>query len=197
MGIRKAVISAGAAFALAMAFTLVGCGSGQHEVIDQGQECSSAIWARNSLRRRRTFVSRSIKRNRIRQNLCRAGSGLQTHLRFPGRLVPVPEQVSSAKVADGSARLQPSLKARWAICGTGKSVKAQLVTVSSEASGPADVGIVVLWRWGNGRQLVESVSMQTSWSHAERHRSQRGSSCCGASACNRRNNKASRKQEGT
>ena len=41
MGIRKAVISAGAAFSLAMAFTLVGCGSGQHEVIDQGQECSS------------------------------------------------------------------------------------------------------------------------------------------------------------
>ena len=41
MSVRKVAVSAGMAFALAAAFGLAGCGSGQHEVIDQGQECSS------------------------------------------------------------------------------------------------------------------------------------------------------------
>lgn len=41
MGVRRVAVSAGMAFALAAAFGLAGCGSGQHEVIDQGQDCSS------------------------------------------------------------------------------------------------------------------------------------------------------------
>ena len=45
MGVRKVAVSAGMAFALAAAFGLAGCGSGQHEVIDQGQDCYRRLHA--------------------------------------------------------------------------------------------------------------------------------------------------------
>ena len=104
MGVRKVAVSAGMAFALAAAFGLAGCGSGQHEVIDQGQDCSS----------------------------CHSG----------GKQVfddAVPEQISSVKTEDGSAQVQLS-EGTWAFCAQVQgSVKAQLVTVSSESTGAADV----------------------------------------------------------
>lgn len=61
------------------------------------------------LRRRRTFVSRSIKRNRIRQNLCRAGSGLQTYLRFPGRFKIRPR---AGLVGEGGRRFRSASAVR-------------------------------------------------------------------------------------
>lgn len=139
MGIQKAVISTGAVFALAMAFALVGCGSGQHEVIDQGQECSSChsgekrvydVAAPSSAIQSSGTVS--VKTSAEQVLVCKPIFVSQDGSKF------VPEQVSSAKVADGSAQLQLS-EGIWAICVNGQSVKAQLVTVSPEASGPADV----------------------------------------------------------
>lgn len=51
----------------------------------------------------------------------------------------VPEQVSSVKAEDGSAQVQLS-EGTWALCAQVQgSVKAQLVTVSSESTGVADV----------------------------------------------------------
>ena len=135
MGIRKAVISAGAAFALAMAFTLVGCGSGQHEVIDQGQECSSCHSGEKQATPSSAVESNgsvSVRTSAEQVLVCKPIFVSQDGSKF------VPEQVSSAKVADGSAQLQLS-EGTWAICVNGQSVKAQLVTVSPEVSGPADV----------------------------------------------------------
>ena len=137
MGIRKAVISAGAAFALAMAFTLVGCGSGQHEVIDQGQECSSCHSGEKQVYDVAAPLSAvqssgTVKTSAEQVLVCKPIFVSQEGSKF------VPEQVSSAKVADGSAQLQLS-EGTWAICVNGQSVKAQLVTVSPEVSGPADV----------------------------------------------------------
>ena len=139
MGIQKAVISTGAVFALAMAFALVGCGSGQHDVIDQGQECSNChsgekqvydVAAPSSAIQSSGTVS--VKTSAEQVLVCKPIFVSQDGSKF------VPEQVSSAKVADGSAWLQLS-EGTWAICVNGQSVKAQLVTVSPEASGPADV----------------------------------------------------------
>ena len=139
MGFRKAAVSASAAIALAMAFALVGCGSGQHEVIDQGQDCSichssgkqvyddvapsSAVQSNGSV---------SVRISAEQVLVCKPIFVSQDGSKF------VPEQVSSAKVVDGSAQLQLS-EGTWALCTNGKDVKAQLVTVSPDASGSADV----------------------------------------------------------
>ena len=139
MGFRKAAVSASAAFALAMAFALVGCGSGQHEVIDQGQDCSSChssgkqVYddvAPSSAVQSNGSVSVRISAEQVL--VCKPIFVSQDGSKF------VPEQVSSAKVVDGSAQLQLS-EGTWALCTNGKDVKAQLVTVSPDASGSADV----------------------------------------------------------
>lgn len=139
MGFRKVAVSASAVVALAMAFALVGCGSGQHEVIDQGQACSSChsgdkrvydVAAPASAAQSNGFVS--VKTSSEQVLVCKPIFVSEDGSKF------VPEQVSSAKVVDGSAQLQLS-EGTWAICTNGQSVEAQLVTVSQEASGPADV----------------------------------------------------------
>ena len=139
MGFRKAAVSASAAIALAMAFALVGCGSGQHEVIDQGQDCSSchsggkqvyddvapssAVESNGSV---------SVRTSAEQVLVCKPIFVSQDGSKF------VPEQASSVKVIDGSAQLQLS-EGTWALCTNGKDIKAQLVTVSPDASGSADV----------------------------------------------------------
>ena len=139
MGFRKAAVSASAAIALAMAFALVGCGSGQHEVIDQGQDCSSChssgkqVYddvAPSSAVQSNGSVSVRISAEQVL--VCKPIFVSQDGSKF------VPEQASSAKVVDGSAQLQLS-EGTWALCTNGKDVKAQLVTVSPDASGSADV----------------------------------------------------------
>lgn len=140
MGIRKAVISAGAAFALAMAFTLVGCGSGQHEVIDQGQECSSCHSGGKQVFDDAAPASAvksngtvSVKTSAEQVLVCKPIFVSEDGSRF------VPEQVSSVKAEDGSAQVHLS-EGTWALCTQAQgSVKAQLVTVSSESTGAADV----------------------------------------------------------
>lgn len=139
MGFRKAAVSASAAFALAMAFALVGCGSGQHEVIDQGQDCSSC----HSGSKRvydgvapssavQSDGSVSVRTSAEQVLVCNPIFVSQDGSKF------VPEQASSVKVIDGSAQLQLS-EGTWALCTNGKDIKAQLVTVSPDASGSADV----------------------------------------------------------
>ena len=139
MSVRKVAVSAGMAFALAVAFGLAGCGSGQHEVIDQGQECSSCHSGEKQvydvaapLSAVQSSGTVFVKTSAEQVLVCKPIFVSQDGSKF------VPEQVSSAKVADGSARLQLS-EGTWAICVNGQSVKAQLVTVSPEVSGPADV----------------------------------------------------------
>ena len=139
MNARKVVISACAACTLAMAMALVGCGSGQHEVIDQGQDCSSCHSASKQVFDDVTPSSvvesngsASVRTSAEQVLVCKPIFITQDGSKF------VPEQVSSVKVVDGSAQVQLS-EGTWALCTTGKDVKAQLVTVSPEASGPADV----------------------------------------------------------
>ena len=139
MSFRKAAVSASAVFALAMAFTLVGCGSGQHEVIDQGQDCSSCHSSGKQVyddvapsSAVQSNGSVSVRTSAEQVLVCKPIFVSQDGSKF------VPEQVSSAKVVDGSAQLQLS-EGTWALCTNGKDVKAQLVTVSPDASGSADV----------------------------------------------------------
>ena len=139
MGFRKAAVSASAAIALAMAFALVGCGSGQHEVIDQGQDCSSCHSSGKQVyddvapsSAVQLNGSVSVRTSAEQVLVCKPIFVSQDGSKF------VPEQVSSAKVVDGSAQLQLS-EGTWALCTNGKDVKAQLVTVSPDASGSADV----------------------------------------------------------
>lgn len=139
MNARKVVISASAACALAMALALVGCGSGQHEVIDQGQDCSSCHSGSKQVYDDATPSSAvqsngsvSVRTSADQVLVCKPIFVTQDGSKF------VPEQVSSVKVVDGSAQVQLS-EGTWALCTNGKDVKAQLVTVSPEASGPADV----------------------------------------------------------
>ena len=139
MGFRKVAVSASAAIALAMAFTLVGCGSGQHEVIDQGQDCSSCHSGSKQVYDNVTPSSAvqsngsvSVRTSAEQVLVCKPIFVSQYGSKF------VPEQVSSMKVVDGSAQLQLS-EGTWALCTNGKDVKAQLVTVSLDASGSADV----------------------------------------------------------
>ena len=139
MNARKVVISASAACALAMALALVGCGSGQHEVIDQGQDCSSCHSGSKQVYDDATPSSAvqsngsvSVRTSAEQVLVCKPIFVTQDGSKF------VPEQVSSVKVVDGSAQVQLS-EGTWALCTNGKDVKAQLVTVSPEASGPADV----------------------------------------------------------
>lgn len=139
MGFRKVAVSASAAIALAMAFTLVGCGSGQHEVIDQGQDCSSCHSGSKQVYDNVTPSSAvqsngsvSVRTSAEQVLVCKPIFVSQDGSKF------VPEQVSSMKVVDGSAQLQLS-EGTWALCTNGKDVKAQLVTVSLDASGSADV----------------------------------------------------------
>ncbi len=139
MGFRKVAVSTCAVVALAMALALVGCGSGQHEVIEQGQECSSChsgdkqvydVAAPASAVQSNGSVS--VKTSAEQVLVCKPIFVSQDGSKY------VPEQVLSTKVVDGSAQLQLS-EGTWAICANGQSVKAQLVTVSPEASEPADV----------------------------------------------------------
>lgn len=139
MGFRKAAVSASAAFALAMAFALVGCGSGQHEVIDQGQDCSSCHSGSKQVydgvapsSAVQSDGSVSVRTSAEQVLVCNPIFVSQDGSKF------VPEQASSVKVIDGSAQLQLS-EGTWALCTNGKDVKAQLVTVSPDASGSADV----------------------------------------------------------
>ena len=139
MGFRKAAVSASAAFALAMAFALVGCGSGQHEVIDQGQDCSSCHSGSKQVydgvapsSAVQSDGSVSVRTSAEQVLVCNPIFVSQDGSKF------VPEQASSVKVIDGSAQLQLS-EGTWALCTNGKDIKAQLVTVSPDASGPADV----------------------------------------------------------
>ena len=139
MNVRKVVVSASAACALAMALALVGCGSGQHEVIDPGQDCSSCHSGSKQVYEDATPSSAvgsngsvSVRTSAEQVLVCKPIFVTQDGSKF------VPEQVSSVKVVDGSAQVQLS-EGTWALCATGKDVKAQLVTVSPEASGPADV----------------------------------------------------------
>ncbi|WP_294380298.1 hypothetical protein [uncultured Senegalimassilia sp.] len=139
MNARKVVISASAACALAMALALVGCGSGQHEAIDQGQDCSSCHSGSKQVYDDATPSSAvqsngsvSVRTSADQVLVCKPIFVTQDGSKF------VPEQVSSVKVVDGSAQVQLS-EGTWALCTTGTDVKAQLVTVSPEASGPADV----------------------------------------------------------
>ena len=139
MGFRKVAVSASAAIALAMAFTLVGCGSGQHEVIDQGQDCTSCHSGSKQVYDNVTPSSAvqsngsvSVRTSAEQVLVCKPIFVSQDGSKF------VPEQVSSMKVVDGSAQLQLS-EGTWALCTNGKDVKAQLVTVSLDASGSADV----------------------------------------------------------
>ncbi len=139
MGFRKAAVSASAAFALAMAFALVGCGSGQHEVIDQGQDCSSCHSGSKQVydgvapsSAVQSDGSVSVRTSAEQVLVCNPIFVSQDGSKF------VPEQASSVKVIDGSAQLQLS-EGTWALCTNGKDIKAQLVTVSPDASGSADV----------------------------------------------------------
>ena len=141
MGFRKVAVSTCAVVALAMALALVGCGSGQHEVIEQGQECSSChsgdkqvydVAAPASAVQSNGSVS--VKTSAEQVLVCKPIFVSQDGSKY------VPEQVLSTKVVDGSAQLQLS-EGTWAICANGQSVKAQLVTVSPEASEPADVDL--------------------------------------------------------
>ena len=139
MGFRKVTVSAGAAFALAMAFVLVGCGSGQHEVIDQGQDCSSCHSGSKQVydgvapsSAVQSEGSVSVRTAAEQVLVCKPIFVSQDGSKF------VPEQASSVKVVDGSAQLQLP-EGTWALCTNGKDVKAQLVTVSPDASGSADV----------------------------------------------------------
>ena len=139
MGFRKAAVSASAAIALAMAFALVGCGSGQHEVIDQGQDCSSCHSSGKQVyddvvpsSAVQSNGSVSVRTSAEQVLVCKPIFVSQDGSKF------VPEQASSVKVVDGSAQLQLS-EGTWALCTNGKDVKAQLVMVSPDASGSADV----------------------------------------------------------
>ena len=120
MGVRKVAVSAGMAFALAAAFGLAGCGSGQHEVIDQGQECSSCHSGGKQV------FDDAAPASAVQSN---GTVSVKTSA----------EQVSSVKAEDGSAQVHLS-EGTWALCTQVQgSVKAQLVTVSSESTGAADV----------------------------------------------------------
>ena len=139
MGFRKVAVSASAAFVLAMAFALVGCGSGQHEVIDQGQDCSSCHSGSKQVyddvapsSAVQSNGSVSVRTSAEQVLVCNPIFVSQDGSKF------VPEQASSVKVVDGSAQLQLS-EGTWALCTNGKDAKAQLVTVSPDASEPADV----------------------------------------------------------
>ena len=140
MGFRKAAVSASAAFALAMAFALVGCGSGQHEVIDQGQDCSSCHSSGKQVyddvapsSAVQSDGSVSVRTSAEQVLVCKP-----IFVSEDGSKV-VPEQMSSGPATDGSAQVQLS-EGTWALCTQGQgSVKAQLVTVSPEGSGPVDV----------------------------------------------------------
>lgn len=139
MGFRKVAVSASAAIALAMAFALVGCGSGQHEVIDQGQDCSSCHSGSKQVyddvapsSAVQSNGSVSVRTSAEQVLICKPIFVSQDGSKF------VPEQASSVKVVDGLAQLQLS-EGTWALCTNGKDVKAQLVTVSPDASGSADV----------------------------------------------------------
>ena len=139
MNARKVVFSASAAFALAMALALVGCGSGQHEVIDQGQDCSSCHSGSKQVydgvapsSAVQSDGSVSVRTSAEQVLVCNPIFVSQDGSKF------VPEQASSVKVIDGSAQLQLS-EGTWALCTNGKDIKAQLVTVSPDASGSADV----------------------------------------------------------
>lgn len=139
MGFRKDAVSASAAFALAMAFALVGCGSGQHEVIDQGQDCSSCHSGSKQVydgvapsSAVQSDGSVSVRTSAEQVLVCNPIFVSQDGSKF------VPEQASSVKVIDGSAQLQLS-EGTWALYTNGKDIKAQLVTVSPDASGSADV----------------------------------------------------------
>lgn len=140
MGVRKVAVATAMAFALATAFGLVGCGSGQHEVIDQGQDCSSCHSGGKQVYDVASPASAvqsggtvSVKTSAEQVSVCKPIFVSEDGSKF------VPEQVSSVKVADGSAQVELS-EGAWALCTQGQgSVKAQLVTVSSEESAPVDV----------------------------------------------------------
>ena len=140
MGVRKVAVAASMAFALATTFGLVGCGSGQHEVIDQGQDCSSCHSGGKQVFDEAAPASAvqssgtvSVKTSAEQVLVCKPIFVSEDGSKF------VPEQMSSVKATDGSAQVQLS-EGTWALCTQGQgSVKAQLVTVSPEASGPADV----------------------------------------------------------
>lgn len=140
MGVRKVAVSVGMAFALAAAFGLAGCGSGQHEVIDQGQDCSSCHSGGKQVFDDAAPASAvqsngtvSVKTSADQVLVCKPIFVSEDGSKF------VPERVSSVKAEDGSAQVQLS-EGTWALCTQAQgSVKAQLVTVSSESTGAADV----------------------------------------------------------
>ena len=137
MGVRRVAVSAGMAFALAAAFGLAGCGSGQHEVIDQGQDCSSCHSGGKQVFDDAAPAS-AVQSNGTVSVKTSAEQVLVCKPIFVGSKF-VPEQVSSVKAEDGSTQVQLS-EGTWALCAQVQgSVKAQLVTVSSESTGVADV----------------------------------------------------------
>ena len=124
MGVRKVAASAGMAFALAAAFGLAGCGSGQHEVIDQGQDCSSCHSG-----------GKQVFDDAAPASAVQSNGTVSVKTSAEQVLVCKPIFVSE----DGSAQVQLS-EGTWAFCAQVQgSVKAQLVTVSSESTGAADV----------------------------------------------------------
>ena len=140
MGVRKVAVSAGMAFALAAAFGLAGCGSGQHEVIDQGQECSSCHSGGKQVfddaaprLPSKSNGTVSVKTSAEQVLVCKPIFVSEDGSKF------VPEQVSSVKAEDGSAQVHLFPKAPGRFAQVQGSVKAQLVTVSSENTGAADV----------------------------------------------------------
>ena len=100
MSVRKVAVSA--AFALAAAFGLAGCGSGQHEVIDQGQECSSCHSGGKQVFDDAAPASAvqsngtvSVKTSAEQVLVCKPIFVSEDGSKF------VPEQVSSVKAEDG------------------------------------------------------------------------------------------------
>ena len=109
MSVRKVAVSAGMAFALAAAFGIAGCGSGQHEVIDQGQECSSCHSGGKQVFDDAAPASAvqsngtvSVKTSAEQVLVCKPIFVSEDGSKF------VPEQVSSVKAEDGSAQVQLS-----------------------------------------------------------------------------------------
>ena len=140
MAKRKSALIAGLAVAACVALGGAGCGSGQHEIIDQGKDCASchsggkqtyevAAPAQGVQSTGQVNVSTSASRVIVCKPIYISEDGSKF----------VPEQQSCQNVSDGRAVVNLS-EGTWAVCvDQGGTVKAKLVTVSSEAAGAADV----------------------------------------------------------